>query len=679
MATPFAVTALQSDHLFRSGVDSLQELRTIVSSIQFSKNSGANIISIRGIGAELLNIGAEPGVTVNQDGVPLSSPNFYDIDFLDVEHVEILRGPQGTVNGRNATGGAINIYSKRPTNEFEAGAKLSLGNYNHIGLEGYISGPILHNKVRGRLAIKSDRADGWLHNSFLNKDIATKDRIQLRGILETNLSDTLETTLIVGIITDNSVKQGTFELGRIRPDVPSLGEFYGVKEVDPDKLILEADQISSGNKKQVYSSLGLRWAISPSISLLSTTSYIDLNDKNSLDTDGTRLSVTQFPELNYDVWQLSQELTLSTNLTDRLDLIMGGLYLRQNAREPIHFVSELVLGLAPGLFIDTPENNLSSYSAYAQLRYQLTDKFQLSAGVRYTYDWKSTKEAITRRDENASFSAWTPRFAVDYTATEMITLYGSISKGFKSGGFNTFQLTFGPYQPETVWSYEVGSKLKLFDNRIFMSAAAFYADYTGIQQHVFGLDGSFLPTVLNAGKAEIKGIEIEINALVTDNFRLDFAGSYLNAKLTELRTADTIFPELGKTNPATGLNIQNLSGNMLPRSPEFKVSMSGEYSHSLNDDLTATLRVEYTWQDKVYFSVFNHEGTSQGAYGLLNLYASLESEDSRWVLSASAQNLLDQRYLSNAMDISPGTTLFPRRQINFGEPRMYQLTLAFKL
>ncbi len=673
---PVAITAFAGDRLVKSGIDGIESLRSIVPSFQFGRSAADNIISIRGVGAELANIGSEPGVTVNQDGVPLSSQYFFDADFLDIERVEVLRGPQGTINGRNSTGGALNFYSKMPADEFEAGIKLTLGNYNRYATQGYVSGPLMGDNLRGRLAFKTDRSEGWMRNTFLNKDVGDKNKYHLRGILSVDLTEKLDANLIVEALNDKSTGQGLFITGRVRPDVLSIGEFAGVTEINPDTLDFEADQENAWEKKQYNVALNVNWELGPKANLKSTTSYIDYGMDVSQDNDGTRLSITQFPFINYQIWQFSEELTLTADLTDNLDMIFGGIYLRQNAVEPIHFVSETYIDLAPGLFIDKPENNLSSYAGYGQLRYKLTDKLRLSAGVRYTYDEKDTKEVLTGRDEEDTFGAWTPRLALDYALTDDVTLFANAARGFKSGGFNTFQNTFGSYKPEVVWSYEGGIKSRMFDDRLSLSASAFYMDYKDIQQNIFGLGGSFTPTVLNAGQAEIKGLELELDALVTEHLRFGFSGAYLDSEIKELRTADPLFQELGVPDSLAGVNIRDLAGNVLPRSPKLKMTVSGEYTRPIFDSLQGAVRLEYSWQDKIYFSAFNHEGLSQNSYGLLNLHASLESADGYWSMSVFAHNVLDERYFNNGL-VATGVAPIPVREMSFGEPRMYGVSLSF--
>ena len=249
-------------------------------------------------------------------------------------------------------------------------------------------------------------------------------------------------------------------------------------------------------------------------------------------------------------------------------------------------------------------DDLTSISGYAQLRYELTDKLRISVGVRHTNDEKKTKNQnfglvgpevqryndlgiraptslmpdVSGAPKKTTFKATTPRVAIDYSLDDNVTFYVSASRGFKAGGFNTFQntLTTDAFEPEFVWSYEAGAKARLLDNRVFVAGSIFFMDYESLQLNVFGIDGDFLPQVLNAGDAEISGLELELelDAFVSDELRIRVAAAYLDAEMTKSRTADPIFPELGDVDPTTGLNVRDLAGNRLPRAPKWKIAVS---------------------------------------------------------------------------------------------------------
>lgn len=679
---PSAISAFSGETLAKAGVEDVRELQYKVPSLQLGASGNQVLISMRGIGVEVFEIGSEAGVVVSQDGVPFLRNVLMDADLLDVDRVEVLRGPQGTIAGRNATGGAINIHSKLPTEDFEAGIKATLGNYNRFATEGYLSGPILGGGILGRLAFGADHADGWLVNTFLEEDLEDRKKVHARASFAADLGESTRALLRVDWIRDRSIRQGDFSFGRIRPDTPSVGEFYGGPDIDEDHLTVEADTPSISDKDQLGVTFNLVWTLSPSATVTATTGYVAMDLRRSYDCDGTRFQACALPHLDVETWQVSQEVTLAADLTERMDLILGGLYIRELAKD-YAVLGAGANGIPVGSLDLLAKQRLRSYAAYAQLRYRLSDDLRLSLGARYTDDWKRYSHdgnafgPSSVRGED-SWSALTPRIALDYTPTEDLTLFASASRGFKAGGFNTFSAPVNPFRPETVWSYELGAKVRLFDNRIRAAGSVFYMDYTDLQQNVFGLAGSPFPKIQNAGQAEIKGAELEVEALIAQRLRLNLSGTWLDAEYTELRTADNIFPELGERDPSTGLNVRDLSGNRLPRSPRWQFSASGEYTLPLSDRRSAVLRADYSWRSHVFFSMYNHEAVAQDAYGLLNLYAAVEDNDETWRLSAFVHNALDERYRNLVIPTGIGLAPVPLMTGTLGPPRMYGVSLEYR-
>jgi len=201
---PVAISAYGGQALSNAGVQGVRDLETLAPSLEITSKGSETYISIRGIGTQVASIGSEAGVTVSQDGVVFARDLFFDTDFLDVQRVEVLRGPQGTISGRNSTGGAINIISNRPTGKAEGALDLTAGNYSRFAADGYLSGPLAGDRLLGRLAVGYDRMDGWLTNSFLDQKEGSVDRLHGRLTLLANLGDKLEAVLRVDGVQDNS-------------------------------------------------------------------------------------------------------------------------------------------------------------------------------------------------------------------------------------------------------------------------------------------------------------------------------------------------------------------------------------------------------------------------------------------------------------------------------------------
>ncbi len=676
---PIAISAFSGERMKSAGVEGVYSLKQLAPSLQVGGGFTANtFVSIRGIGSEVPSIGGEAGVAIAQDGVVFGRAVFFDADFLDTERVEVLRGPQGTISGRNATGGGINIYSRRPTEEFEAGLKVTIGNYDRFATEGYLSGPLIEDKISARIAFSTDDADGWIKNTYLDEEIETRNKVHARASFLVNASDNLEALLVFEAINDKSTPQGALSLGKVRPSLPSQEEFFNVKGPDLNNLEYEGDLTSFGAKEQYGATMGLTWDVSSFVTLKSTTGYWSVNMEGSSDYDGIITPLNQNPFYLYDVEQFTQELTLTADLTDRLDLILGGLYLDDRAKHALTFVSEPT-GIQ-SYEVDIHQN-LVSYSAYGQLRYRLTDDLRISAGVRYTHDKKNYADHQIYNNldlgpisDEKAWNAITPRVAIDYAVNDDLTLFVNVAKGFKAGGFATYASPIDEFNPEYVWNYEAGLKASLLGDRLRGSITGFYADYTDLQQNVFGNKDSVLPTIENAARAKISGLEFEVEALVSNELRLNTALTWLDAKFKDLHTSDSIFPELGEFNPTTGLNVRDLSGNRLARSPEWQFNIGLEYSVPVFTSLVTTLRADYQWQDRMFFSFFNHDAVSQDSYGLLNLQVSLSDDRDDWQLTAFVRNVFDERYLST---VHTSGLIIPTIQGDIGEPRMYGVSLAY--
>ena len=388
---PIAISAFSGEDLSRGGVTGIRDLKQMAPSLQYGTHSIGGAISIRGIGAELNNIGAEPGVVVSQDGVPIASQVMVDTDFLDVERVEVLRGPQGTISGRNATGGAVNIHSALPTDQFEAGLEVSLDNYDGFAAKGLVSGE-LSGSLFGRIAFSTDKRDGWLTNTLLGQGIGQRDRRHVRGSLVAKPTDWAEVTLIVDLIDDESNHGASFDNGRARPDVPSLPEIYSVAAPDKENLTLEADQAHAKMVEQQNYILKAEFRLSDRASLTSTTAYLTHDGEIATDYDGTRLAASNQIFLGFDIDQFSQEIMLAADLNESTDLILGGFYMNVDSAEPALFTGAL---FGTDLFTAVPRQELDTQAVYGQLRYSATDALRVSLGLRYTEDKKRNSDKAT--------------------------------------------------------------------------------------------------------------------------------------------------------------------------------------------------------------------------------------------------------------------------------------------
>ncbi len=689
---PIAITAVSGQTLEKAGIVQVGDLTQLVPSLQFGTRSTNIFIALRGIGQAGQDIGSQSGVTVSLDGVPLLNQFLMNPAFLDVQRVEVLRGPQGTIEGRNATGGAINIYSNPPVDREEGEMEVTVGDYGRAGLKGFVNLP-LTDQLDGRLSFQVEQSNGWLKNGWLHTTNESTDLAEARGQLLFKPSSSFSVRALVDYTRDNGDPQFAMILGRADPNIPTPVELpgypYPVNNIQD--LTIYQDQPNQRRVEDLRATVIARWDLGPSTTLTSTTGFIRHDIKLlNIDVDATPAPTSYFPYLGLNAKQLTQELTLTTDLGSRADLVAGLFYMHGISSEPLY----LTFGTLVNYLVYLPTEKLDSYAGYAEFRYHLTDKLRATVGGRYTRDDKSYKMDATAGGFPAllaaknHWGAFTPRFALDYTPNDNSLIYASVSRGFKSGGFNTLGDITQPvntFNPEYVWNYETGIKAALFNRNLRLGLTGFYSDYTNLQQTVFVINEQTqvrFPKVLNSAGSKIKGIELEAHA--TPVPRLMFVGSLtrLWAKYGFFCNANPLYPNLPTSPTCVGQTVngqpvapgsQNLQGNLLTQAPKWQFSLSGQYTVPISSRLGITARADYKWQSRVYFDIYNTPLNSQGAYGLLNASLTIGPPSGAWSLMVWMRNAFDKRYVSQA-NVSPGVN--PSLVGSIGAPRLFGATLS---
>lgn len=694
---PIAITAVSGATLERASVRDVSDLTQLVPSLQFGTRSTNVFIAVRGIGQAGQDIGSQSGVTVALDGVPLLHHFMMNTAFLDIEQVEVLRGPQGTIAGRNATGGAININAKGPTDVTEGDMAFSVGNYGRLGVRGSVNSAI-SDQVAGRLSFLVDHADGWMKNGFLNRRNDNTELAQLRGQLLLKPSETIKINALVEYTRDRSDPSFAQILGRADPDRPTVPETagYPFPRNDIPNLTFYNDQPNERDLESIRAVLTATVQLGDRATLTSTSGFIkhDIALTN-IDVDATPRSAgfvgSFFPLIGINTKQYTQEFALTTDLGDRADLVAGLFYMHGVSKEPLYFS----FGAFPNYLVYLPTEKLNSYAAYAQFRYGLTDTLRLTVGGRYTIDDKSyvmdsstagATPPITRSG-SGKFKAFTPRFAVDYTPTDDVLVYASASRGFKSGGFNTLgdpALPVNVFNPEFVWSYEAGVKAMMLDRKLRLGLTGFYSDYSNLQQTVFrrnDVTGVFFPRVENSVTAKIKGIELEGEVAPVTGLTINGGLTYLDSTFGYFCNNDPLYPSLptapgcvGATRDGVPLppGARELTGNRLPQAPKWQYTVSAQYTFPITDALEITARTDHKGQTRVYFDIYNNPQNSQAAYSLTNFSLAVGSQTKAWSLTGWIRNAFDKRYISSA---NAGSGANAAISGSVGAPRMYGATL----
>jgi len=670
---PIAISVQSAEQLDQRGAADITVLQQVTpnATVQVARGSNSTLIAfIRGVGQQDPLWGFEPGVGLYVDDVYVARPQAAVLDIFDIERIEVLRGPQGTLYGRNSVGGAVR-YITRPMDAEEPHlrARLAFGSYNQ--LETVISGslPLSDTFVVGGAAALYTR-DGYGENLFNGADQYDKDVQAFRiGAQWTPTAD-LTIRLTADSVDDNSSPRhghrlASYPAGGTSYDV--LGDVYDTRA-------------GSGNDNAVESSgqaLHIDWDISPSLTLRSITARRRGETNGTIDFDNTEFATLDVPAFYADE-QLTQEFQLLFNF-DRVQGVAGVFYLDAMAEGAF----DTVLGGLNTTIFTQGRVDTESLAAFADVSFDITDTFAVSVGARWTRDEKTGRvyrqnftgirspffgNALavpglvrTNYTNEAEFEEVTPRISATWEPSDDLTLYASYSQGFKSGGFDMRgDAVFTPdtvngYQPEFVDTYEVGFHSSFFQGRVNLSGAVFQSDYSDMQitrQEPTTL-GGIASFVDNAASAEIQGAELEGRFLATDNLSFNFAVGYIDGSFNEYMS-NTVIANPAPP-PATIIVPIDLSGSAaLQNTPDWTASASFTYTHQLGAGVLAfTPSVAYRGDSQMF--EFATPLLDQQAYTLYNASLTWTSDNDRFRLGLHGQNLGDEEYRVGGYNF-PGAT-----------------------
>lgn len=678
--TPIAITAISGDSLGQSGITDISGLDDQIPNLTFEQNSGAALIFIRGIGYSSIAPGGETRVALYSDGIYQSRTQAALLGFYDIDRVEVLRGPQGTLYGRNAIAGTINLITREPTSNVEGYITATAGTYDLLSLEGGVGGPLGSN-VEGRIAFRAVERDGYGKNIGTGQDVSDESSRSVRGKLNFEPASNLSIKLVGDYTLKDDHNGGYIFVGAANPNVVPLG--LRLPDSEAPTKPYDSAGLGPSLKIETYGFAGqLDWDLSDETSLTLLSGYRHLESflTNSVDGFTSNLSLHYVTE---ESKTFSQEIRLSQQIGNFANLIVGGYYfhetnsvLNEAAQKGIVFANAFGLGgvLDPGqqyeFFGTFGRVKTDAYALFGQVNIRLAEGLGLDLGARYSDETKSLFEqkqldlttpfiqgnALTAvfdpargqlGGEDRKRERWTsfdPKATISYQVNPDLYLYATYSKGFKSGGFNVGGLQ-DPFAPEKLANYEAGFKADLFNRRLRTNVSVFNYDYKDLQQSL--VEGQNLVT-RNAAKARIRGVEAEIIARPTEALTLTLNAAHLDAKFREYTNTDPVSPAMG---------IQDLAGNRLPNAPRYQVNAGISYAVSSSMG-TFTPRAELSYVDKLYFNEFNRPEFTQPSRTLINLFLAWQSNDRNWSATAYVKNLTDKVYLSNAV-ASNGLQGFP--------------------
>jgi iron complex outermembrane receptor protein len=658
--TAIAISAYSHEELEIRGITGIEDLQFSAPNLVISHNSQSPVTYayIRAIGSDQLVAGFDPGVTYHVDGVYVGQPSSMPVDMWDMERVEVLRGPQGTLYGRNTTGGAINVITKNPTDEFEGTMDLTVGNYDRIRYRGAVGGALVPDRLNGRLSFIYDKADGFQENA-IGKDADSIDHFALRGKLDIRLGDSAN-LLLTAQRFENEGIQGQKRL----ESFDGIPVYDGAlpNPSDPRKIAKDWDERL--NLKNTLLSAKLDWDLGP-VQLVSITGYIDNEWFQTMDIDMSSNPI-QFQEWDMRTEQFTQEFQLISNSDSAFEWIVGAFYFNEKLSTDYMFEDSSIFGFT---FLNGGDLKTESLAFYGQGSYDFRDSgvpLRITGGLRWTDDEKKVSEyqmipqflVDVSADDKEAWDEVTGKLGLDWFLSDAMMAYASFSHGYKGGGFSIGQ--FDSFDPEFVDSFELGLKSEFMEGRARVNAALFYNDYQDLQVN-FLVFTSF--TTDNAAEATIKGIELEGSFLVTDQLMIGANFTWLDAVFD-----DYIFDE--------GPPVVDLSGETLNRAPEYTVSLNAQYDFNLGNKGQLIARTDFYWQDEVFYRVQNVDRHKADDFYTWDARLVWTTEDGRFTVDGFIKNITDQdnqRGLTVSDGLSTGNNSF----ISYYPPRTYGMRFGW--
>lgn len=667
---PGSVTAVSSDQLNQFDAVEIGDVQASAPNLVLHEGDAQNTVAyIRGVGQLDSLAFADPGVGIYLDDVYLGRAQGSFLDVFDVERIEVLRGPQGTLYGRNTIGGAIKFVSRRPSETPEAYASVTYGNYDRIDVKAGLSGPIAGDKLLGKAAIAYLKRDGYSQNAFDSEDDGDKNTIAWRASLLAQPSDRFSFELS----TDGSMD--TPDTSRTPARETAV---FGVFPPSDDPFQVDADFNDLNDLKVWGGSARAVWELSGAATLTSISAYREMSYDTHLDLDATPSPLFGVFVMQ-DQNQFSQELQLSVE-TGALSVVSGLYFFRE------HDITESGIFGPDIAFISNSLNDqiTRSYAAYTDASFDVTDRFSISAGLRLTHEEKEFARIqeffgaatplvpplgqglrVTDVDVLEDFFNVSPRATFSYDFTDEVAGYASVSRGFKSGGFDgrsTSDFDAVPFDAETLWAYEAGVKGSFHEGRLTGSLAFFYNDYNDLQVSSFTADemGSFAAIFTNAAAARIYGFELEAVARPVDGLRLDAAVGYLDAEYQEF----------------IGENGADVSDQLTPaNAPKWTARVGAEIRKPISDSAEFVVAGAVAYRGAVFPTVSSSPVLFQDNYTLFDASAGFEFADGKYAIRAVGKNLSDERYRQQGFDLSDSLGY----QLGYyGAPRTWSITASVR-
>lgn len=674
---PVAVTAIDGQKLDDYGLTRLDDLMVYTPSLTVVEGPADSFIFIRGIGSGF-NKGFEQSVGTYVDGIYFGRGRSSRNGMVDMERVEVLKGPQGILFGKNTIAGAINLTTRNPSQEAEGYIQISneFEETDETSIEAAYGG-YLTDTFGIRLATRYTTSNGWMTNTYNGEQIGAEDDVVTRLSMVFEPNDDVKVTAKVQhshleqsekpseLVVCNAGMQGI--LGMVGIDDCSFDGNTSVSAIDPK------GGFGGDNMEALSGSLNIDWAINDSLTLTSLTGYTTHDEDMYLDADYSPLELLDATRDEY-FKSVSQEFRINSQGDNGLDYI-AGVYIESSTMD---FDAILSYNLAAiplvGSRVTDVTQDTDTKAIFGQMTWQLNDDLAVTVGARYSEDKKDVDSVnycgdyktgaangaagcfgpayaivMDRKDDNFS-----PAVTLEWNPSIDHMLYAKYSEGYKSGGFDlqstTGNLDTFQFEPEEAKSFELGSKSTLMDGAMTLNAALFRNEYTNLQVSTF--DGNVSFNVGNAAKAISQGIDLDVNWALTDSLRTSLSVAILDATYDSFATAQCSFPET-----AAGNSVCDLTGTDLQFSPEWSGHWNVSWESSVADDMLLTVSSDLNFTDSFQTMSDNDPELVQGAFAKLDMRVSLQPSDGQWELALIGRNLTDEEtfHFGNDVPLSGGS------------------------
>lgn len=677
-SVPIAMTALSGEALEERGVVSLGEIGRSAPNVTFDGGQGVTggsssaSVYIRGIGQNESSPTADPGVGVYVDGVYLGRSVGSLLDVLDLQRVEVLRGPQGTLFGKNTIGGAVALYSVQPEPEFHGSITGELGRFNERNVRGMLNVPLAEG-LAARVNLSYRKRDGYGRSLITGQDFGDIDSFAGRGSLKWSSSNF---RFLLQVDGTRQRQNGQFlKTVTINPVLPAVTQTFNALVASRTPFVAydrrwltsspytnNAGDLLRSNMDVIGGSATAEWDLDDNITATSITAYRKLDTDIAVDADNSplRLAVQSFKDRQT---QFSQELRLDgKSLGNSLNWTIGGYYFKEDIQDFARV--GLVLGLYQATGNAATDRNTylefhpvnETFAVYGQATLSVTPELSFTAGARYNRDNKVIDAFTYTPDSNGvgiprgtrvtqGWNSFTPRLGIEFQARQNLLLYASYAKGFKSGGVN-YQVgtpsDFLPYDPETAGTYEAGFKSDLLDRTLRFNGAIFQTDYRDFQLRYRAGAGQFAcpataaacSIVVNAAAVRIRGVEFEATARPVPEFEVNAVLGYTQNKFVE------IDPLL------LAGNVANF-GTQLPKTPEWTWAVGAQYEASLGQAGSLILRGDYSYRSADFQEISNSAFLKQKGYGLLSARLAYRLPIDGIEVAISGKNLTNEAYFTS--------------------------------